>query len=232
VPRTVDRAYNQNRQLKCAVEWCKKKRRGLARHCTTHENNLKRNGHVKAWSIRQRAFKPYQARVAVFLQEHGSEPVVRQAERWLAGLIASGGRDLVEESSRQTRGRASSTLSDFLKRLCAKEVSGRELLERVGAVWLLSWREPLSLPDDDRLTFALAKSIIYTRPLRGRFMGTDKKGRRKHRAPRPQGATLQALGGHLREHLGAFAAYLVAGLEVQDKTAAASVERVGADASA
>jgi hypothetical protein len=228
MPRTVERAYVENRGLKCSVEWCQKKRRGLARYCTTHENNLKRNGHVKTWSIRQSAFKPYQARVSAFLRAHGNEPLVRQSERWLAGLIASGGRDLVEQRPRQRRAKPS-TISGFLTRLAAKGVPGRELLERVGAVWLLSWRDPLCLPDDDRLTFALAKSVIYTHPLRGRFMGTDKKGRRKHRAPRPQGATLQALGEHLREHLGPFAAYLVSEIEVQDRAAVASGEHVGAE---
>ena len=214
MPRTIKRAYAENRNLKCSVGWCTNLRRGLARYCTMHENNLKRNGHVKARSIPKTELRGYQARVAAFLDAHAGDPTVRQAVAWCASLLRG-----AQNEKRP--------LAGYLQRLSVKGITGREVLERVAAAWLLSWQDPYRLPDDDRLTFQLAKQVLYTRPLRGRFMGVDKKGRRKHRAPRPQGATLRTLGTRVRENLAPFVAHMVMELEAQVR-AAPGGERVGA----
>ena len=55
--------------------------------------------------------------------------------------------------------------ADFrLRHLRDQGVTGREALEIVGGVWLLSRREHRILPDDERLTYHLGLALFRARP--------------------------------------------------------------------
>lgn len=234
--RTLAQARRDNAQLKCSARRCPRPRhwRGLSTHCVVHRNRLKRYGHPDGRPLKREEVAPYRALVADFLRRHEQHPAVVAAVGFMEQLLRGSFR--VPQSAYSAPGSARAAdpraaLKEHLQRLRNRrlarrrggQLTGRELLERVVAVWLLSWRDREALPDDrEALTFALGRALLRARPMRCRFMGTDKKGRRRHAQRELRPTLVRAAGLMLREGLTPFVANLFAALDREEKSAAAA----------
>ena len=87
-----------------------------------------------------------------------------------------------------------------MSRLYRGGLRGREALERLGALFLLSRSDPGYLVDDDRLTWALARGLFLARPLR-QVRYVDGAGRAKRRSEQLPGSLCRAVGRHVRDSL-------------------------------
>jgi hypothetical protein len=109
-------------------------------------------------------------------------------------------------------------LSRELTRLCHAGVEPQEALETATAVWLLSYYQPGVLPDDLRLTYALANAVFRLRPLDSRKLWVNGK---PHVSTRPPGALpLALLGSRLRGGLAPFFVNVTQALDAEQQTKA------------
>lgn len=219
--RTIAQARRDNSVLQCSARSCTRLRHFVESYCVLHRNRYKRHGHPEALAIRPEHVAPYRAQVADFLERHAEHPGVVAAVRFMEQLLR--GCFSIPQSALSAPGSSRANgpvvpLREHLQRLFQKRLSAREALERVMAVWLFSWREPVRLPDDERLTFALGRALMRARPQRCRFTGTDSKGRRTYRQRDIRPAVVRAAGLVLREGLLPFAANLLVALDREGVT--------------
>jgi hypothetical protein len=79
-------------------------------------------------------------------------------------------------------------------------LTGREALERILAIWLLSVEADDVLPDDQRLTVALGRAVVHARPVAQRLTYLN-DGRLRLASEHVEGSVYRALGRHLRSRL-------------------------------
>jgi len=84
-------------------------------------------------------------------------------------------------------------------KLYREGVSAQECLEEVVAIWVYAMRKPMAIPDDLRLTYALARNLIRM----GKFNSkTSSGGNNYTQSPNPN--ELKAVGEYLRHSLARF----------------------------
>jgi hypothetical protein len=132
----------------------------------------------------------YRAQVATFLDQHAAAPQVMAAVALLDDYLR-----------RRGFGTYGSPLYDHINRLALDGLTGRELLEVVGSVFLFAYYFPKSLPDDRRLTYTLGYSVITAKPLPVRHYG-DRTGKLK--ASKVSGEPRRVVGEFIRSALGVF----------------------------
>ncbi|QNN21230.1 hypothetical protein HED60_02745 [Planctomycetales bacterium ZRK34] len=98
-----------------------------------------------------------------------------------------------------------SRIGHHIRRVVADGLAEREALERIMGVWLFHFHHSRTLPDDDRLTHALAESIFGSRPYRKRYV-PSKRTRKGHttRPKRPGRPVMLGLGMAIRVRFGTF----------------------------
>lgn len=89
-------------------------------------------------------------------------------------------------------------------------------MERVCALLALSYSDPAYLPGDDRLSYAIGRSVLLARPL-PQLRYVDRRGRSQRRSDPLRSLTIRAVGEHFRTLL----TPLVASVVVQRRKAAA-----------
>jgi len=146
---------------------------------------LNRYGHPLGKPLRSTEVAPYRRQVASLYARFPSHPGLLAGETILSDLLRLAQSDLRDRD-----------FADHALRLSVSGVTPRELLERVGAVFLLARDDPRQLPDDARLDFALARAVLYARPLR-RLQ--TRKGYSV--SVRPTATTCRKLGQFLRSRL-------------------------------
>jgi hypothetical protein len=88
-----------------------------------------------------------------FLKLHHDHPGIRSARDWLGNWLdasASGDKDQVA--------------SVHMARLKRYAISPEAILAEVAALWVFAQRNPTTLPDDVRLTIALAIGVLFLCP--------------------------------------------------------------------
>jgi hypothetical protein len=100
-----------------------------------------------------------------------------------------------------------------LWRLQRDSVKPREALEAIIGVWLMSYYDPRTLPDDERLTYALANAVLRLAPLYSQKRWTR---RGMHVTTQAPGAlAVGLLGRRLRDALAPFFVNVVQALEAE-----------------
>lgn len=163
----------------CALPGCFNHRHGVSPYCQPHMRAVSAHGHPKGRNIPRHRYAREMRDVREVFRKHATHPALCASLEWAARWLESG--DATGPGRELTR--------------LAMTVTPREVIEEAAALWLASRRAPAWLPDDARLTFALASCVLRLAPCecmaRGRYT----------RATR---TTRQVIGEQIRSALGVF----------------------------
>ena len=140
----------QNEEKKCLVNSCFNHRHKVSGYCKTHDRQRERYGHPLGWAINKREYMREQEDVWTFIDKHIGHPAIKAGIDWFNKLLA--------DSASGLRVPAKAELNQLIR----EGVEGKACLNAVLSVWLFSERKPAILPDDIRLTFALANALFGT----------------------------------------------------------------------
>jgi hypothetical protein len=197
--RTKLNHLHRNQQLPCSVTGCTTRRRRSAAYCHRHEVKARYTGHPLGRSLTKRELAPFRRQMAAFIDQHSEAPQIAAAVQLLDELL---------EHRHHLRG---SPTSGHLLRLKADGLTGREALQVVGSVMLLSYHHPRLLPDDRRLTYALGYELLKARTLPQKFMLSPI--RQDQHSIIPGGEPRRVLGEWVRSRLGVFFLRVVEALD-------------------
>jgi hypothetical protein len=193
-----------NQQLPCDVSGCRRRRHWTTLICHEHGIRRKRYGHVKGRAILKREFAPYLTDVRALLKKNPNHEGVTAADAMMARLITPGPE---RRPKRNGPGAAEHHLQVELTRIKRASVTPRAALETTIAVWLFAKEQPAVLPDDVRLTFAIAGAIFKLAPYKHYSYYNNHDTRKTHINSKPPGAGAQRLlGERIRTQLGLFVA--------------------------
>ena len=190
----------RNQAQPCSVVGCQNPRTGVSSLCRPHHKTRAAYGHPSGRNLSAAEKERYEPMIRVFLQCHAENPGVVAAKEFLADLI------------RVPRWYSSHpVVNEELAELAQTHPDIDKLLVRLASVWCLSRFEPGTLPDDDRLTFALARVVFFHRR-RGSVRYWSHKHQKVITGGRPlkqRTSAMRALGRVIRKHLGLFLEGLV-----------------------
>ncbi len=199
----------------CGAPGCTRHRLRSSRYCRTHERKARLYGHPMGGQIDRKLIASYRQEFADFISRKSDTPQVKAAVALMSDVIQCG------LPYRSNPG------ADFrLRHLRDHGVTGREALEIVGGVWLLSRREHRSLPDDDRLTYHLALSLFRARPYPQR-VSFARGQERTHDLP-PGSHARRAVGEYIRRRLGVFFMRCIEAMNAEDRYALAQAQSLAA----
>jgi hypothetical protein len=196
-----------NRRRPCDLPGCRYRRSFTSRWCCNHADNLRQYGHPLARHIFRREYEGHVKYARRFLTRHAQHPAVIAALEVVDGLLQPGHQPAVRRLSEHYQ------LWKELVRLERERLQPREVLDVILGLFLFSCHNPRVLPDDQRLTYALANAVFRCRPLysRKQWTGTEVKS-----IPQPPGAlAVGLLGNRLRDALAPFVGNVLHALEVE-----------------
>ncbi len=168
-------------------------------------------GHPLGGKIHPKLIASYRQEFTEFIAREFDTPQVKVAVTVISDLIQSG------------LPYGSAPVVDFqLRHLRDQGVTGKEGLEFIGGVWLLSRREQRSLPDDDRLTYYLGLSLFKTRPYPKRV--SFARGQERTHYLIPGSRARRAVGEYIRRRLGEFFMHVTEALDAENRYALAQAK--------
>jgi len=202
-----------NEQLACALEGggCDRRRHALGRHCRQHQRRRERWGHPLGCRVPAVALKRHLRWWREFIGLNPESPQLKRAvahiARLLRGDLPATALTISWRIPRPPRG-----IKAHLRRLHEGGLGGAEALAMVGALNRLAYSEhPLdvgALPDDDRLSVAMGRAVVLSRPLPKRRDPRTPSGYAKDKSVEPPGSICLALGRHLRGQLAGLFAWV------------------------
>jgi hypothetical protein len=187
--RPIGPRIDANRQP-CDVPRCPHARHGASRYCGGHKRRNAQHGHPEGRRIFPKEYRIERRTVAAILSEHANHEGVKVAREWLDAWL-----------ERAAAGDKNATAPAEFSRLAAAGVTGERILEECASVWMFSVRYPRTLPDDARLTFALATAVLHLAPryLRKTYHYASYRDRRYFTASKED---RHAIGKAIRDTLG------------------------------
>ena len=161
--------------LRCEVPGCNKPRWKLGRFCRNHQYVSNQYGHPLGKWIRLYQYQIETDEIRSLFRTNPHHPGLKEALKVIDQQFLSGLTKLSRER-------------EWLQ-VIDHQVPALEILIRITALYLYSWRNPSKLPDDNRLTYALARAVFKS----------AKKAKQLERK-----TVLEATGKLLRERLSAF----------------------------
>ncbi len=205
----------RNMLLPCSVPGCCKSRFGVAPICSAHLYHRNRYGHALGVPISPRDLHPVASLVVPFLSRNADHAAVKAAAEFFSNWLhaASSGHEVPARKE--------------MAHLEGFGVTGTQLLEAATSCWVYSRWNPGRLPDDVRLTFALALCVFRVAPpkragVRWRAERVGKAGGKTaygYRQPNYQCIPTTArrdAGELIRARLGLFLMNVTAALEAED----------------
>ncbi len=190
----------------CGAPGCTRHRRRSSRYCRTHERRARLYGHPMGGQIDRKLIASYRQEFTDFIDRHADTPQVKAAV------------ELMSDSIQRGLPYRSDPGADFrLRHLRDEGVTGKEALEIVGGVWLLSYREPRALPDDARLTYHLGLALIKARPYPQRLYKSPTAGKMLSRSMFPGSLARRAIGEFVRRRLGVFFMRCIEAMNAEDR---------------
>jgi hypothetical protein len=179
------------RHMPCRIEGCTRRRdiSKASSYCRGHAHARRRYGNPKGVRVWPKQYKAERKAVDRLFATYPDHAGVREACAWIrAWLDAS-----IAGDSRQPG-------YIHAARLHRWQIEPRDILAEVCALWVYAMRYPRTLPDDERLTFALAVAMLFRAPRDYIKSYSYPSGeRRKYRESGY--ADRLAVGTHLRMHL-------------------------------
>jgi hypothetical protein len=176
----------RNEALPCEIDGCYKHRRRLSRFCGFHRGHQRKNGHPMQKGIRDYTWRTEQEQVRELLAANPSHRGVALATRFLNDWLHNRGRFSTDSPAAIERAR-----------LRRGGVQPLDVITTAAAMYLFALRNPAMLPDDERLTFALARAVLRLAP---HVRRTSRGGLTTYQ--RPGALALREIGGVLRGELG------------------------------
>lgn len=192
----------------CRTPGCTRHRRRLSAYCRSHERKARLYGHPMGGQIDRKLVASYRQQFTDFIDRYADTPQVKAAVELMSDVIQRG------LPYRSDPG------ADFrLRHLRDEGVTGKEALEILGGVWLLSYREPRALPDDARLTYHLGLALIKARPYPQRLYNSSTAGKMLSRSMFPGSLARHAIGEFVRRRLGVFFMRCIEAMNAEDRQA-------------
>lgn len=138
----------KNEIKKCSVSNCFKGRYGLSSYCKNHSRKQYLYGSPLGSGVFKHDYQEELKEAKAFLKKYAEHPAVKAA----IGFF----NERLEDASKGFHGIG----KDEYKTLHAEGITGQQCVEVFLTVWLYSSRNPHRLPDDIRLTYALATHIF------------------------------------------------------------------------
>lgn len=146
--------------------------------------------------------------IRAFFKEYHDHPAIVSATQWFDNW-------LIAASNKET------TVGSYIfGRLHAQSISPLDILKEVAAVWLYAHKYPNFLPDDQRLTFALARNAGRLATFERRAYGASGTKSIRH----PPAREAREMGEHIRQSLARFFVHLVMALDANEAAAKAFKE--------
>jgi hypothetical protein len=154
---------------------------------------MKQFGHPDAHAIRVEAYRMEQEIVRSILKRNAGWKGVRAAEDFFTDWLKSA------QLGDNVPGRRD------MAYMADQGVTGADCVQRAAAIWVYSAWHPGQLPDDDRLTFALALAVLKGASRKQRGVDWDEKRQRRHFTYRHiSSTTRREIGKYIRESIGVF----------------------------
>ncbi|HEY9745020.1 MAG TPA: hypothetical protein V6C99_02245 [Oculatellaceae cyanobacterium] len=208
--KAAQRHYRMlNRMKGCEVMGCSKTRKASSQYCANHARRTHAYGHPNGRPVTNKELKPYRELANRFLEEHREHKATQTAVAIVDTLI---------DKCYLLQQYPDDPILRELLRLYNGGATGREVLERLCAVWLYAYYHPRWLPDDIRLTFALSRAMLQTKPQA--IKSVSYRGGRERRTYQKPGAVVHMeLGQLLRDKLGIFFINMIKALEAKEEQA-------------
>ena len=198
----------RNKLKQCSASNCYKNRHDMTRFCLFHHEARTNYGHPHARHIEKREYLTQLEESALLIKTLSREehPALAEALAEARDLVAPGSSGAVDPGKRQMR------LNRELRRLAALDgqdwqpVIPHEVLTVALAVFLFYQDQPSAFPRNEMaspsLAYAISRAILNLRPLRGRYMASDKHDLTsvKHTYDLPV-AALSAIGNRVMTRL-------------------------------
>ena len=181
-----------NERLECKFPQCGKPQRGLGAYCTQHETKAQRYGHPTASFIPPARYSCETEEVEHFMIRFRDHPTLVAAIKWF--------NDWIE---RAVIGIPVPGRIDF-RRLYDAGIRGPDCVKAVLSVWLYANRNTGRLPDDARLTFMLALSVLRLAPHERKYYWNKKEGKETYYLRTISTKTRREVGKQIRQSLGVF----------------------------
>lgn len=196
----------RNKLTRCEVGDCPMRRHSSSQYCANHARRSLAYGHPDGHPVTKKQLAPYHKQAKAFLKQHKDHKATLTAVQILDELLRRGTLMAAEDPDEP--------VFRELRRLSDLGLTGAEALEVLCAVWLYARYEPRSLPDDMRLTFALSRAFLQTRPqsVRQSSWCWGKERRAYHK---PGASVHRDLGQLLRDRLGIFFINMVKALDAE-----------------
>ena len=192
------RHADKNKEKVCACPGCVLPRIWTSRFCRKHRSRSMKHGHPDGREVTAKQLKPYRELASDILERFADHPGVCEAAAWFDRLLENSTAAL---SLARQGNRVNSLTARELHRVRSAGLTGREALEIVVAVQLLSHYDSRTLPDDDRLTFAMANAVLRSRPYEYRHIGLGTTSKPKRRVYRVGATVRRELGTLIRDKL-------------------------------
>jgi hypothetical protein len=171
----------------CSVWACTKHRHGTGKYCAMHKKRVQRYGHVSGKQIRASRYTREREDVLSLLTANPEHEGIKVGLAFL--------RDYLTRASRFERVpgvvKLQRSVAACMESGRTLEDLARDVLVTSSALWLYSTRWPSDLPDDVRLTVALARGVL----VQGHgYAGVSDQ--------HVDGPDLKDIGLHLRRHIG------------------------------
>lgn len=204
------RHREKNRHRQCAVSSCFKQCFNSSQYCANHARRKQQYGHPEGVPITRQDLKPYVKAAKQFLKKHKDHKAVTTAILILDEFLSQGA--LLAEEYPENK-------SFFeLRRLHDNGLKGKEALAVLCAVWLYAHSNARRLPDDIRLTYALSRALLGSRPQVVRNV-TYCLGKERRHYGKPGASVHSEIGKALRDKLGIFFVNMIKALEKEEDRA-------------
>lgn len=142
-----------NTLQQCTARRCSNRRHGASLYCARHKHRRSRFGHEDGFKIRRPWYAVERKQVQRLFASFPEHEGVRSALAWLVDW-----QRMSIDGERGCPGGA------HMARLKRRNVSPLEILTEACAVYLFSVNKASTLPDDERLTLALAAGVLGLAP--------------------------------------------------------------------
>ena len=196
-------AAQRNAMKKCNAPGCPRTRSYLSGYCMKHKLAAYRHGHPHGRALPAKRLRPARDAVIALLAANPEHEGVKAAEKFFHDWIMRATRFERVPGAELMRRLWQSWMADGSRSI---EELTKECVVTCATLWLYSLRYRYELPDDARLTYALARGCLR--------LGSNVGGKDGHLG----GPELGDIGTYVRTHLGLLLVNIAYGIKDAEDT--------------